>query len=253
MPRLFISHSGKDNVEALAFQRWLTANGWGDDEVFIDLHGIAAGEDWQKVLVKANIACDALLFLASPDSLASDECRREVRRAEDDGKDVIVAMLRGVTIADERLRPYADRQIVDLSAEPRVERVEVEHASRLHLIDFNRAALDAIHTSLIERGHAPDSFPWPPKDRPTARPYPGLEALDEESAAIFFGREADVMTGIRELRRLRERGSPRLAVIQAASGAGKSSYLRAGLWPKLNRTAEFVPLAIVRQIGRAHV
>jgi hypothetical protein len=35
-------------------------------------------------------------------------------------------------------------------------------------------------------------------------------------------------------------------VIQAASGAGKSSFLRAGLWPKLWRTAEFVPLAIVR-------
>ena len=127
LPRLFISHSSKDNIEALAFQRWLMANGWGEDEVFIDLHGIGAGEEWQKVLVRANIACDALLFLASPDSLASDECRREVRRAEDDGKDVIVAMLRGVTIADERLKPYADRQIVDLSAEPKAERIEVQN------------------------------------------------------------------------------------------------------------------------------
>jgi hypothetical protein len=35
-------------------------------------------------------------------------------------------------------------------------------------------------------------------------------------------------------------------VIQAASGAGKSSFLRAGLWPRLGRTAEFVPLAVVR-------
>ena len=246
MPRLFISHSSKDSVQALAFQRWLMANGWGEDEVFIDLHGIAAGEEWQKVLVRANIACDALLFLASPDSLASDECRREVRRAEDDGKDVIVAMLRGITIADERLKPYADRQIVDLSAEPKAERIEVQHQSRLHLIDFHRPGLDAIHTTLIDRGHAPDSFPWPPKDRPNARPYPGLEALGEDSAAIFFGREADVMTGLRELRRMRERGSPRMMVIQAASGAGKSSFLRAGLWPKLGRTSEFVPLAIVR-------
>jgi hypothetical protein len=54
------------------------------------------------------------------------------------------------------------------------------------------------------------------------------------------------MGGIRDLSQMRHRGSPRLMVIQAASGAGKSSFLRAGLWPKLARTAEFVPLAIVR-------
>ena len=43
LPRLFISHSSKDNVEALAFRRWLAANGWAESEVFIDLHGIGAG------------------------------------------------------------------------------------------------------------------------------------------------------------------------------------------------------------------
>jgi formylglycine-generating enzyme required for sulfatase activity len=53
------------------------------------------------------------------------------------------------------------------------------------------------------------------------------------------------MAGIRDLRQIRHRGSPRLLVIQAASGAGKSSFLRAGLWPRLGRTAELVPLAVV--------
>jgi hypothetical protein len=33
LPRLFISHSSKDNVEALAFRRWLAANGWAESEV----------------------------------------------------------------------------------------------------------------------------------------------------------------------------------------------------------------------------
>jgi hypothetical protein len=205
-----------------------------------------AGEKWRETLVKANVACEALLFLASPESLASDECRREVRRAEDDRKDVIVAILRDVTVDDPRLAGYTDRQIMDLSTNPREERVEVEHNGQRHLLDFNRAALNAIHAKLIDWGIAPDAFAWPPRHNPKAPPYPGLDAFDEDSAGIFFGREADVMAGIRDLRQIRHRGSPRLLVIQAASGAGKSSFLRAGLWPRLVRTAEFVPLAVVR-------
>jgi formylglycine-generating enzyme required for sulfatase activity len=243
---LFISHSNKDTIAALAFQRWLIDKGWGEDDVFIDLHGIGAGENWREALVKANVACDALLYLASPESLDSEECRREVRRAEDDRKDVIVAILRDLRIDDPRLKPWTDRQVMDLSADPREERIEVEHQSRRHLLDFNHLALEAIHAKLIEWGHAPDSFAWPPKELPNAQPYPGLDAFDELSAGIFFGREADIMSGIRDLRQMRHRGSPRLMVIQGASGTGKSSFLRAGLWPKLGRTVEFVPLAIVR-------
>jgi formylglycine-generating enzyme required for sulfatase activity len=246
LPRLFISHTSKDNIHALAFQRWLELKGWSRDDVFIDLHDMQAGEKWRETLVKANVACEALLFLASPESLASDECRREVRRAEDDRKDVIVAILRDVTVDDPRLAGYSDRQIMDLSTNPREERVEVEHNGQRHLIDFNRAALNAIHAKLIDWGIAPDAFAWPPRHNPKALPYPGLDAFDEYSAGIFFGREADVMAGIRDLRQIRHRGSPRLLVIQAASGAGKSSFLRAGLWPRLGRTAEFVPLAVVR-------
>jgi TIR domain len=246
VPRLFISHSAKDNIHALAFQRWLVGKGWGEDDIFIDLHDMQAGEKWRETLVKANVACDALLFLASPEALDSDECKREVRRAEDDRKDVIVAILRDVRLDDPRLKPWMDRQIMDLSADPLEERVEVEHQARRHFITFNRLALEAIHAKLIDWGHAPDSFAWPPKERPNAQPYPGLDAFDEHSAGIFFGREADIMSGIRDLRQMRHRGSPRIMVIQAASGAGKSSFLRAGLWPKLSRTAEFVPLAIVR-------
>ena len=71
MPRLFISHSSKDNIAALAFQRWLMGKGWGEDDVFIDLHDMQAGEKWRETLVKANVACDALLFLASPEALGS--------------------------------------------------------------------------------------------------------------------------------------------------------------------------------------
>jgi hypothetical protein len=37
-----------------------------------------AGERWRETLVKANVACEALLYLASPEALDTEECRREV-------------------------------------------------------------------------------------------------------------------------------------------------------------------------------
>ncbi len=73
MPRLFISHSSVDNVAALAFQRWVVANGWAAEDVFIDLHGIGAGERWRDTLRKANKSCEAVVLLASPEALASEE------------------------------------------------------------------------------------------------------------------------------------------------------------------------------------
>ena len=49
-----------------------------------------------------------------------------------------------------------------------------------------------------------------------------------------------------EIRLLRKRRAPRTLVIQSASGAGKSSFLRAGLWPRLSRDPDFAALAILR-------
>ena len=104
----------------------------------------------------------------------------------------------------------------------------------------------AIKTRLEDLGVGPGSFAWPAKDKPNAEPYPGLSALGENDAGIFFGRDADIMSGLTKLQLVRRRGSPRLFVIEAASGAGKSSYLRAGLWPRLQRGRDFAPLAILR-------
>lgn len=107
-------------------------------------------------------------------------------------------------------------------------------------------ALAAIRPRLEDLGVAPGSFAWPAKDKPNVEPYPGLSALGDGDAGIFFGRDGDIMSGLAKLQLVRRRGSPRLLIIEAASGAGKSSYLRAGLWPRLKRNRDFVPLAILR-------
>jgi hypothetical protein len=54
-------------------------------------------------------------------------------------------------------------------------------------------------------------------------------------AGIFFGREGPTVVGLDLLRGLRELPPPRLLVILGASGAGKSSFMRAGLLPRIAR------------------
>ena len=58
-------------------------------------------------------------------------------------------------------------------------------------------------------------------------PYPGLLPFTREDARFFFGRELEVESLLRQLRR------PRLRGVIGPSGAGKSSFLRAGVLPAL--------------------
>ena len=59
------------------------------------------------------------------------------------------------------------------------------------------------------------------------RPYPGLAAFTEADTDYFFGRELEVEALWKKLKR------PHLMALIGASGAGKSSFLRAGLLPTL--------------------
>jgi WD40 repeat protein len=247
--RLFISHSSKDSVAAIAFKQWLGENGWPKDDVFLDLEDIGAGEIWKEALRKAHTRCEAVILLASPDALDSPECLTEVRKAEDFGKEIIVVLLRDLTIDDRRLQSYRDRQIVDLSAPPQTHTETVAFRGAQSEVHFNNDALVRVKDYLFRRGITPDSFPWPSEGKPDAEPFPGLSAFTEDDAGIFFGRETDILAGLDEFRLLRRNGSPRILAIQAASGAGKSSFLRAGLWPRLCRDSDYAPLAVVRPAG----
>jgi hypothetical protein len=90
-------------------------------------------------------------------------------------------------------------------------------------------------------------FDWPPKHDPDRPPYRGLSPLEFDDAGIFCGREAPIIEALDRLRGLREAPAPRLLVILGASGAGKSSFLRAGLLPRLARhNRHFLPLPIIR-------
>ena len=62
-------------------------------------------------------------------------------------------------------------------------------------------------------------------------PYRGLGAFEERDAGFFFGREDAVAQVLERMSRLLARGG--LLVVSGASGAGKSSLLRAGVLPRL--------------------
>ncbi|GHH00213.1 hypothetical protein [Streptomyces rubradiris] len=72
-------------------------------------------------------------------------------------------------------------------------------------------------------------------------PYRGLARFEPGDAAVFFGRD-QLVADLTELVR-----GHRCAVVLGPSGSGKSSLLRAGLIPRLRRTADAgTPLAAIR-------
>ena len=62
-------------------------------------------------------------------------------------------------------------------------------------------------------------------------PYRGLNTFEERDAAFFYGREAAATQVL--VRMSRQINGPGLLVISGASGAGKSSLLRAGVLPRM--------------------
>lgn len=224
MSRIFISHSSLDNKPAEGIRDWLVENGWSD--IFLDLdpvRGLAPGERWQNALKLAADRCEAVLFLISPNWLSSRWCLSEFLLAKQLGKRLFPIIIGDVAISSLPLEMSADHQVVDVANDP-LGWDKLKHG-------LKRAGLDA------------DSFTFPAG----RRIYPGFEPLTEEDAAIFFGRDAQILRGLDRLRLMRDAGAERMMVILGASGAGKSSFLRAGLWPRLRRDdRNFWPLPVVR-------
>jgi hypothetical protein len=67
-------------------------------------------------------------------------------------------------------------------------------------------------------------------------PYPGIFSFEREDAAIFFGRDEETRDVIERLEARRVQGGKRFLCILGASGGGKSSLLKAGVLPQLERT-----------------
>jgi hypothetical protein len=101
--------------------------------------------------------------------------------------------------------------------------------------------------ALSRVGLDPEAFTTDPKLRPT--PFPGLASFGDDDAdvALFYGRSHEIAEALEELRKVRAERDLRPIVIFGASGAGKSSLLKAGIIPRLRReTPAWLPLRAFR-------
>jgi hypothetical protein len=250
MSRIFLSHSSKDDLAAVAVHDWLKENGW--DDVFLDLdpgEGIHPGERWERALNEQAMRCEAVLFLVSRNWLASDWCRREYELARKLNKRIFVVLIDDLTIAELPLYLTKTHQAVSLASgtDHQVRRVIKPGTHEEGHLSFSSEGLARLKAGLAQAGLDPRFFAWPPAHDPHRAPYRGLQPLESIDAGIFFGRDAPVVEALDALRGLREAAPPRIYVILGASGAGKSSFLRAGLLPRLARDdRSFLPLQVVR-------
>jgi formylglycine-generating enzyme required for sulfatase activity len=245
-----LSHSSINNAEAVALRDWLKREGWED--VFFDVdpdRGIAAGERWERALNEAASRCEAVLFLVSRDWLASGWCLKEFNLAHKLNKRLFGLLVEDVAVADLPVNLTSTWQLVRLCSgtDHVMLRVSMPFTGKEVHVTFSAEALSRLKTGLQRAGLASRFFAWPPEGDPNRPPYRGLRPLEADDAGIFFGRDAPIVEALDTLRGLRDGAPPRLLVILGASGAGKSSFLRAGLLPRLARDDQtFLPLPIIR-------
>jgi hypothetical protein len=248
MASIFLSHSSVDEREAVALNKWLTDNGW--DDVFLDIdpqRGLAPGDRWQKALRQAADRCEAVICVVSPAWVKSTWCVTEFYVAKSLHKRIFAVVLKEVPIGELPTEMTSEWQLCRLIGTGPTEIIQFRHRDSDDSIAFLAEGLNGLKTGLKKAGLSADFFHWPPKGEPQRSPFRGLEPLDFEDAAVFFGRDLEILRGLDALRGLRDNPATRLFVILAASGTGKSSFLRAGLLPRLARDdRHFFPLSVVR-------
>jgi tetratricopeptide (TPR) repeat protein len=255
MSRIFISHSSRDNPAAVAIAEWLKEEGW--DDAFLDLdpvQGIHPGERWERALYDHAADCEAVLFLVSKSWLESEWCKREFDLARKLNKRCFVILIEQISIDELPLSLKETHQTVSLATgeDHKVFRPKLPITHQEGYVTFSSEGLRRLKIGLENAGLDPRFFLWPPASDARRSPYRGLEALDSIDAGVFFGRDGPIIQALDQLRGLSEAAPPRIFVILGASGAGKSSFLRAGLLPRLARdNRAFIVLPVIRPEGAA--
>jgi hypothetical protein len=210
MTAIFISHSSRDEVSAKELKDWLAAEGY--ERVFLDLDkdtGLPAGENWERRLYEEVARCHLVLLLLTPNWLDSKWCFAEFTQARALGKIIFPVLL----------SPLGEKRVA-----PEIQGIDLKEWNAEGQ-DYLRRRIREV-TDELARG-----FQW---DR-SRSPYPGIFSFEREDAAIFFGRDEETRDVIERLEARRVQGGKHFLCILGASGSGKSSLLKAGVLPQLER------------------
>ncbi|MFC7291194.1 toll/interleukin-1 receptor domain-containing protein [Hirschia litorea] len=229
MSEIFISHSNEDNSEAKALRHWLIeSGGWAPSQIFIDLSEFVSGDRWRERLNFVGHNCQAVVVCLSDNWIGSPECLREFNHAESSGKPIFPVIIKPLATSIPDF--VASIQFADIST-----------------LNARESGLENLRLGLTRAQISPKHFMWPPENEPDRKPYRGLRSLEQQDAAIYFGRDSHIIAGLDKLRQMRGGLPRRILTIAAASGAGKSSFLKAGLLSRLQRDTEnFITLPIFR-------
>ncbi len=244
MSRIFLSHSSLDEREALALKRWLVEQEPPlATEIFLDIDpevGLRPGERWKDRLQQASAKCEVVVCLLSRNWEMSHECKTEYRVAENLNKQILCARLER-SAGDDLTSEW---QRCDLFGEGDMTSIDLPSGPP---VMFATAGLYRLRDAIRGTGISAHSFAWPPPGDLGRAPYRGWEPFEQVDAAVFFGRDAAIVHGLDELRGMRLAETKSLFVVLGPSGTGKSSFLRAGILPRLAREdRRFALLGIVR-------
>ncbi|MCX6586304.1 MAG: toll/interleukin-1 receptor domain-containing protein [Acidobacteria bacterium] len=209
MPTVFLSHASQDGPAARAVAQHLRQTGL---DVWLDLEQLTDGQEWLPALEAALEASTHFLVLVGPSGV-----RRWVER------EVRYALVRNTDRPEYALIPLLLGEATEQALPPFLR----QYQSPL-LPDWrnpDRAIIQQIAAAILAA----------PPERvnvlaPDEAPFRGLNTFEAEHAHLFFGRDPDVAAVLERLRR-----GDRFLPIVADSGAGKSSFVRAGLIPALHR------------------
>jgi TIR domain/AAA ATPase domain len=206
---LFLSYSSADENIACELKVYLEKR-IRDLEVFMAARSIQRGEDWERRVHSSLKESFAFVPIITKDWQKSRWCFGEWVAA---------------CVLGEIILPF-----VETTVELRSELGRIQHIRfRKEQPEFEKLAEDI--DRIFSQHTAKRDF--------NKSPFPYAFRYESDDAHLFRGRDKEVDTIVSQLNAMRHSYDNRALILHGSSGAGKSSLVRAGLYPKLARTSNF--------------
>ena len=141
----FISYSHHDTSVVFAEIRWLQDNGMN---VWFDTAGIHPGNEWSDDIAKHIEGCARFIYFITPNSVASENCRRELNFAIAEGRPILSVHLEKTEV-------------------PRGIRLNLDNRQALHKYDLDASVYSSRLAAVLGDLHDRDTTPPP---EPAAAP-----------------------------------------------------------------------------------